>query len=301
MSRGDLPLVARWLSSPARGEVVAQRGGDDPRSRHRALRPGHRRDDPDPALGGGDQRPVDGLRAGLPGRATTPSSRCWRRIPTRSGRLRHRRAGVARARVRHPAVVGLDGEVRAPPSRRHGLLRRPDHANAATCGCSTSWVHPGPGSTNRRVGTIDTFVGCTLDVRRVLARQHHAVRHDVLMTDDIAAHLRLPAGPVDLTAIETEPPPASTAGRATARPRSPSWAPSSPTCRSGPRPSAPSGRSAASCWCCRAWTPAARAAYPPHGRRCRPAGRQDLHAFKAPTDEEKRARLPLAGARTPAP
>ncbi|WP_397215533.1 PPK2 family polyphosphate kinase [Nocardioides sp. BE266] len=30
------------------------------------------------------------------------------------------------------------------------------------------------------------------------------MRHDVPMTDDIAAHLRLPAGPVDLTAIDTD-------------------------------------------------------------------------------------------------
>ncbi len=106
-----------------------------------------------------------------------------------------------------PRAVGVDAG-RAPPlPRRHVLLRRArPRATRRRCG---SWTRPGSpgarGSTSRS-GTARPrrSSAAPSTCAASSARQHHAVRHDVPMTDDIAADLRLPAGPVDLTAIETD-------------------------------------------------------------------------------------------------
>ena len=91
------------------------------------------------------------------------------------------------------------------------------------------------------------------------------------------AALRLPPGPVDLTAIDTRCHARLHGGKADGQ--GARWSRSAPSCRrsrSGCTPRAsPASATAGCCWCCRAWTPPARAACSAHGRPGRPAGGAD--------------------------
>ena len=163
--------------------------------------------------------------------------------------------------VRH--AVGLDG---ASAPRRYrdatAYFAAPDHRNEASLRvldkvgfvrghlvrrAAAPTAPPAPWSAAR--STSARVVGPT-DAGRV----RHDARHE--RRCPAASRSRRPARASNRRRAR-----ASTATRRPARRRWPRWATSWPTCRSGSsRRGRARARGAACCWCCRAWTPPARAA-----------------------------------------
>ena len=117
------------------------------------------------------------------------------------------------------------------------------------------------------------------------------------MAIPLRPRLRLPPGPVDLTAIDSGATPGFEGGKkdgkaallgARRRPGRPAGA----AVRRGRRRRRPRPRRC--CWCCRAWTPPARAAPSSTLSAWSTRRASRITSFKAPTEEELRARLPLA-------
>ena len=159
--------------------VVGRRRRADAGARHRAVRPRHRRHHADPDLGRRGQRPLGGLRPGLPRSATTPTSPCS--PPTRT-------PSASTTRSVSPGGSGADSASRilwAWMLKTHDTgspTRRPTSpprtiATRVACGPRQGRLHPGrlvrraAGATAR----LATVVGCTLDVAASCARRAWAM------------------------------------------------------------------------------------------------------------------------------
>ena len=158
---GQPPHVAKWWDENRTVDQIADYYG-----------PAMRGEDPTRLLDLGGQRPLGRFLPGLPD--LRPPRLRASRAATRRGRirLRDRRGGARRPRSRHQPAVGVPARHRRAGVRRgHRAVRRPrppQRAVVAGAGQARG-RRAGCGSTSRRDGRVDTVVGCSIDVRRVLA------------------------------------------------------------------------------------------------------------------------------------
>ena len=168
MTEGDLPDLTRWINAPHVARWWDEHRTPEQVAAHYGRASGRGRG---PLLGLGGQRALRRLQPGLPDlrpsrvRAAVRPPRCDR------VRLRDRGGGLGRPGPRHQPALGLPARHRRPGVRRgRRLFAAPDHRNArslrvlAKLGATEGMWFDEPQSD----GGVDTVVGCSIDVQRVL-------------------------------------------------------------------------------------------------------------------------------------
>ena len=171
MTRGDLPDVTRWRAAEHVSKWWASDGEPTVGERRGQVRPRHRRHHPDPDVGGRGQRPLDRVRAGLPDRRLPRVRACSARTRRRSASTTRSAspAGSAAASAYDCSGPGCCGPAPASPtpgrtSRRRTTATPPRMPDPRKAGFTEGVWFDEP----QEDGTVDTVVGCTLDVATVV-------------------------------------------------------------------------------------------------------------------------------------